>query len=137
MTNTLVLDLMLTNYQIAKAGEDAAVKLLEEKGYSIVCRNYDLPMGELDIVASKDGKIYFVEVKTSLDTHRTAFSPEDRVNKRKRQTLQNLCETYLLREGVGTDTEWQIDVVSVTLDKEGKSSHIEHIENAIWDYRGI
>lgn len=128
---------MISNKEIAQSGEDAATVYLEAKGYAIITRNYELPMGEIDIVAKKRGMLYFVEVKTSLDTHRDFFNPEERVDKRKRKNLQNLCETYLIREGIAPDTEWQLDVISVTLDKEGKNPHIEHIENAIWDYRGI
>lgn len=128
---------MLTNSQIAQSGEDAAVAYLESRGYTTVARNYDLPMGEIDVVSRKGSKLLFIEVKTSLDTHRSAFRPDERVDKRKRQTLQRLCETYCIREGVDPKTEWQIDVISVTLDKDGNNPHIEHIENAIWDYRGI
>lgn len=128
---------MLSNSQIGQIGENAAVKHLESKGYSIVSRNYELPMGEIDIIAKSGRKYRFVEVKTSLDTYRDTFSPEERVNKRKRRRLQGLCETYLLREGIGPNVEWQIDIITVTLDSEGKVKHINHIENAVWDHRGV
>ena len=129
--------MFLTNSRIGQIGEDAAVKHLEGKGYSIVSQNYELPMGEIDIVI-KDGRRYrFVEVKTSLDTYQDNFRPEERVDKRKRRRLQGLCETYLIREGIDPKTEWQIDIVAVTLDKDGKVKHIEHIENAVWDHRGV
>ncbi|MBI2096703.1 MAG: YraN family protein [Candidatus Sungbacteria bacterium] len=127
----------ITNTQIGKIGEEQAVRLLQSKGYGIVARNYEAPMGEIDIIAKRGEKLYFMEVKTSLDTHRDTFSPEERVDRRKRSRLQGLCETYLLRERVDLNAEWQIDVISVTLDKEGKLQHIEHIENAIWEQRGV
>jgi len=127
----------IANSKIGQIGENEAVGTLESKGYRIVTRNYDSPMGEIDIVAEKGRKLYFVEVKTSLDTHRDAFSPEERVDKRKRRRLQGLCEMYLARERIDPHTEWQIDIIAVTLDKDGKNPHIEHIENAVWDYRGV
>jgi putative endonuclease len=127
----------LTGSKIGEIGELEVVKYLKEKGYSIVAQNYDLPMGEIDVVAKKGGHLYFVEVKTSVDTGFDSFSPEQRVDKRKRQRLQGLAEMYLIREGVDPKTEWQIDVVAVTIDREGKLTHIEHIENAIWDHRGV
>lgn len=123
---------MISNSQIAKAGEDAAVAHLESKGYAIVTRNYDLPMGEIDIVAKRSGVLYFVEVKASVERPDAWFHPSNRVDKRKRQRLQRLCEMYCLREGVDPNAKWQIDVISVTLDNEGKNPHIEHIENAVW-----
>ena len=123
--------------EIGLAGERAAVEHLKSKGYSVVAQNYEMPMGELDIVAKRRGKLYFVEVKTSLETHREAFSPEERVDRRQRRRLQGLCELYLVRERIDPDVEWQIDVISVTLDSELKVKHIDHIENAVWDQRGV
>ena len=129
--------MVLKNSEIGQTGESEAVNHLKSKGYSIVCQNYDLPMGEIDIVAKKRKRLYFVEVKTSLESRFDSFSPEQRVDTRKRRRLQGLAELYLIREGVSLDTEWQIDVIAVTLDTEGKLKHIEHIENAIWDQRGV
>lgn len=128
---------MLSDSQIAHAGEDAAAKYAREKGYKIVERNVDLPMGELDIVTEQGGRYVFMEVKTSLETHRSFFHPEERVDKRKRSRLQALCETYLLRKGIDPKGGWQVDVVAVTLDSEGNTLHIDHIENAVWDTRGV
>ena len=128
---------MLTDTQIAKSGEDAADKYLREKGYRVVDRNVDLPMGELDIVTEKGGRYVFIEVKTSLETHRSFFHPEERVDKRKRSRLQALCETYLLRKDLDPKHGWQVDVIAVTLDREGNTLHIDHIENAVWDTRGV
>jgi putative endonuclease len=128
---------MLTDTQIAKSGEDAADKYLRERGYRVVDRNVDLPMGELDIVTEKGGRYVFIEVKTSLETHRSFFHPEERVDKRKRSRLQALCETYLLRKDLDPKHGWQVDVIAVTLDREGNTLHIDHIENAVWDTRGV
>ena len=127
----------ISNAKIGQTGEAEAVNHLKSKGYAIICQNYDLPMGEIDIVAKKRKRLYFVEVKTSLESRFDSFSPEQRVDTRKRRRLQGLAELYLIREGVSLDTEWQIDVIAVTLDTEGKLKHIEHIENAIWDQRGV
>lgn len=128
---------MPTNSEIAQAGEDAAAAYLESEGYTIITRNYELPMGEIDIVAKKAGRLYFAEVKTSIGKPDGWFHPSERVDKRKRQRLQNLCEVYCVREGIGREALWQIDVISVLLDNEGKNPHIEHIKNAIWDHRGV
>lgn len=126
---------MLSNSQIARLGEEAAVSHLKKLGYRVLERNVDLPMGELDIVAQKRGRFVFIEVKTSIETPRSFFHPEERVDKRKRRTLQSLCETYLIRRNADPNCEWQIDVVAVLLDKEGKIRSIQHIENAVWETR--
>lgn len=49
---------------LGRRGENAAVRLLLAKGYTILARNWKIRAGELDIVA-RDGKtIVFAEVKT-------------------------------------------------------------------------
>ena len=47
------------------AGEDLACRYLERNGYQIVERNKSYPrICEIDIIAKKKNKYYFVEVKT-------------------------------------------------------------------------
>ncbi len=49
---------------IGKWGEDQAVKFLVRQGFKVSERNYNSTVGEIDIVATKGGDFYFVEVKT-------------------------------------------------------------------------
>jgi len=49
---------------LGRRGEEAAVRLLLAKGYSILARNWRVRSGELDIVARDGRTIVFVEVKT-------------------------------------------------------------------------
>lgn len=46
-----------------RQAETAAKLYLEMRGYNIVEQNYRRPRCEIDIVAKKDGVVYFVEVK--------------------------------------------------------------------------
>jgi len=43
--------------------EKMACKYVQRLGYRIVCQNWRCPYGEIDIVAEKEGKIKFFEVK--------------------------------------------------------------------------
>lgn len=51
-----------------KIGEDYASEFLLNHGYKIIDRNFHSYFGEIDIVAEKDGYIYFCEVKTRWST---------------------------------------------------------------------
>ncbi len=49
---------------IGDVGEQAAADFLVRNGYEILKRNYTVRGGEIDIIASKNGTVCFVEVKT-------------------------------------------------------------------------
>lgn len=50
--------------KIGRWGEDQACAFLIRHGFFIKERNFYSTVGELDIIAEKDGDYYFVEVKT-------------------------------------------------------------------------
>ena len=118
---------------IGSAGEDAAAVFLERHGFRIIGRNYRKPYGEIDIVASRERIVHFIEVKTSKFFENSDFTPEIRVNARKIKAIKRICETFL-REGKFSDEQrWQIDVVSVILDDMLEVKEIRHIENAVFE----
>ena len=54
----------MNHLEFGAAGEDAAVKYLESKGWRIIARNVKVGRGELDIVAADGGELVIVEVRT-------------------------------------------------------------------------
>jgi putative endonuclease len=51
-----------------RQAEDAAANFLKDHGFSILCQNWRKPQCEIDIVAKKKNRIYFVEVKYRKST---------------------------------------------------------------------
>ncbi|HEV8564490.1 MAG TPA: YraN family protein [Actinomycetota bacterium] len=49
---------------LGSAGEDAAARWYEERGYRILARNWRCRIGELDLVAARDDLLVICEVKT-------------------------------------------------------------------------
>ena len=45
-------------------GENIAVRFLVKHNFSILERNYTKKWGEIDIIAEKSSKLYFIEVKS-------------------------------------------------------------------------
>lgn len=45
-------------------GEIYAARFMRENGYAIITANYRCRLGEIDIIAKKDGFLVFTEVKT-------------------------------------------------------------------------
>lgn len=135
---------------VGKLGEEVAVRLLESRGYNILCRNYRTRYGEIDIVAEGPDAIAFVEVKTRRST---AFGqPFESVTYRKKRHLvaaarrymrEALCLDYAadarrLAAGLEPGKAVRFDVVSVEItgmSSDGRgptkvSAVVTHIENA-------
>ncbi len=112
---------------VGRWGEDAAAEYLAANGYTVLARNVHSAHGEIDIVASKDGLLVFVEVKTR-SSHTFAY-PEDSVTRRKQAYMLSAAEEYLQTHPESGES-WQFDVIAVEGTPGGKAQ-IEHFENVI------
>jgi len=114
--------------EVGKWGEEVAARHLQDKGYKIVARHFTHRIGEIDIVASKAGRIIFVEVrtKTSLRYGR----PEESVGWHKQERLRRTANVYMLKQKLG-NVPYQIDFLAVLYDPLHKETKIRHLENVI------
>lgn len=113
---------------LGATGERLAAAYLQQKGLTILARNWHCPMGEIDIVA-KDGEIVaVVEVKTRRG--RGAGTPEQGVTLAKQRKLCELAQAYC--DYTGWDGVVRIDVVGVELDRVGHVLRISHWPEAVW-----
>jgi len=106
-------------------GERIAADYLEDKGYKILERNYELFIGEIDILVD-DGKVLvIVEVKT---VRGSAFGPaKGYVGPKKQKKLRDIARAVTQEYPKRTI---RIDVVGIDLSDE-ENPIIEHIENAV------
>jgi putative endonuclease len=110
-----------------KWGEETAANYLESNGYAILARNIHTAHGEIDIVASKEAALIFVEVKTR-SSHAFAY-PEDSVTLRKQAAMLSAAEDYLQAHPESAES-WQFDVIAIER-KPGGKPEIVHFENVI------
>ena len=108
--------------------EHYAAEYLKSKKYTILGHNYRKPWGEIDVIVEKEGIIIFVEVKASKKDI-PGFEPELRVNADKRYRMVRIARTYLSDNHYPEDQPWQMDVISVTIDKERGVAKIRHYKN--------
>ena len=110
-----------------RAAEAAAARFLKSRGYKIAQRNVATRYGEIDIVALEDGMVVFVEVK-SRSSNKFGH-PEDRVDRKKRQTLRRIASFYLERHRL-LDAPCRFDVVALTRTPDGADWDIELFQDA-------
>lgn len=111
-------------------GEQLAGDFLKERGYYILETNYRCREGEIDIVARHKDSLVFIEVRTK--TSLEFGSPEESITPAKMEKLRTVAAHYQQTHDNLPDL-WRIDVVAVELDRKGKVSRLEIIENAVGD----
>ncbi len=96
-------------YRSGLLAESAAALLLRAKGWRILARRMRTPVGEIDIVAERNGTVAFVEVKLRRDlaTARGALAP------RQRRRLENAARWWLAANPRYLASTCRFDLVAV------------------------
>jgi putative endonuclease len=114
--------------QVGKLGEKEAQKFLKKRGFRIRETGFRCHHGEIDIVAQKKDCLVFVEVRTKSNLE--FGTPEESITQAKKERLIASALTYTTTHEK-LPPLWRIDVIAIELDDNGKTTRIEHIENAI------
>lgn len=117
------------NYQTGRTGETIAKDSLVKKGYQIVTSNFRTRFGEIDLIATKDKHLIFVEVKLKIGEQ--FGTPEEMVDRRKLNQIQKTGEYYLqINPQIAHNYQnYQIDAICVVLNSDGSIKRITHWEN--------
>lgn len=111
---------------LGERGEMVACGHLREQGYRILETNYRCRIGEIDVVAQKNGRLVFVEIKTRAQD---AFgAPEESVGWAKQRKIIRLAEWYL-KDKKQTDVSVSFAVLAVRWNGT-QDPEIRLIENA-------
>ena len=93
-----------------KEGEYLAVRFLEHHNYHIQHRNWRTSFYEIDIIATREKILHFIEVKTR---HSLVFGyPEEQVGRRKLRNLRKAAEFFLELNPYWKNI--QFDIVAIT-----------------------
>jgi putative endonuclease len=113
---------------LGRLGEELAAAHLARLGYDILARRHRTRFGELDLVASDDETVVFVEVKTRRSG---SGHPWDALHDAKRLQVRRMAAAWL------ADTRdrpyfpsIRFDAIGVTLDASGALVSLDHLEGA-------
>jgi putative endonuclease len=127
-----ILKIRTKNRLTADIGEDAAAKHLKKNGYKVVKRNYVANDAEIDVIATRDDILAFVEVKTrnikwlgsKFDRPAAAVTPE------KQKKIIKAASRFIGYKY--KNFKKRFDVIEVYTDSvDGKDiiKEIRHLEN--------
>jgi putative endonuclease len=113
---------MTSKTEIGKQGETRAEEFLQQKGYTIIARNYRYKRSEIDLIVQKENWLIFVEVK--MRSSKAFGFPEESVKEAKRKKILEGAAQYL------QETNWpgnvRYDIVAI------HQQEIEHFEDAFY-----
>jgi putative endonuclease len=114
---------MALHNELVKWGEDLACEKLIADGCAIMERNWRMGHYELDIVAMKDDRVIFAEVKTRSDYN---CDPLEAVDKKKIARIVASANTYMISHGLHHDAQFDLFAIAGTPD----CYKLEHIPDA-------
>jgi putative endonuclease len=114
---------MGANQILGKYGEDAAARFLQDRGYTILERNWRCEIGEIDLIAKHKNQLVFIEVKTRSGN---GFGhPFESVTKTKVSRMRRLAAAWVAINNLQSSS-LRLDAISVLV----RSGHvaIEHLK---------
>lgn len=105
----------MNKQDLGRLGETVAASYLEQQQYHIVERNFRCRAGEIDLVAIKDERLHFIEVKTrsgGLYGH-----PAESITWKKRKHMEDAAKIFLSanRWIPGMPKQVQFDAIEVEI----------------------
>ena len=114
------------NKEVGAGGEAFARSYLAKIGYTIIDSNVFSRWGELDIVAKKDNKVYFIEVKTRNNMRQGL--PYEAVRIPKLFHLMRSINHYIKTRNL-YKYRFQLDVIAIMLNSDQTLKYLRHYEN--------
>lgn len=99
------------------AAEDRACVFLAENGFSIIERNFYSRFGEIDIIASKENVLHFIEVKSGIDYESAVLN----ITKSKLSKIIKTAHVYMKKNSL--DVDFVFDALIIV------DTSVEFIEN--------
>lgn len=110
-------------------GETIAAEYLVKQGFKIIEKNFRTKWGEIDLVATHNNKLIFVEVKLKVGDK--FGSPEEMIGWAKIKQVRRASQLYLLtKKDIAAKYEmYRVDAVCIVMNTSGEIDRINHYEN--------
>lgn len=118
---------MAKHNEVGKKGELLAIEFLKQRRMEVLETNWRCRHLEIDIIATQNNYIHFIEVKTRTSMY---FGyPEENISQKKMQNLINAAEEYLNDNPFWKRVQFDVVAVNIIADK----SFIFYIED-VYDF---
>ncbi len=118
---------MASHNDFGKWGEDVAANYMLQQGFEILARNWRHERMEVDIIATKDNTLYFVEVKTR---HGETWNAEQAITPKKRAFLWRAMMAWKLQHP--SPMPVLFPAIAVVINQPGTPPEIRW-HDSLWD----
>jgi putative endonuclease len=118
----------ISKQELAQTGESLAADFLVTNGYKVLCRNFRVKQGEIDLIVEKDQQLIFVEVKTR--SYHSIQSALENVSHKKQTHISNVAQVYCKQNPEFGKYNTRFDVIVVLFDAATGSYNISHYPDA-------
>lgn len=107
-----------------KLGESYVIHYLISNGYAVLKQNYYTRYGEIDIIAKKSGKLFFIEVKTRKSLK--FGSPAEAFTRYKAVRMRKSIFSYFR---LNKNMNWQADLITIKVNSFDEVNELRHYRN--------
>ena len=100
--------------KLGNRGENIACRLLKNKRYDILLRNFKSPKGEIDIIARDGGILCFIEVKTRHYSIKRETNSLPWVSYKQSQRIKKAAMDYMFKIEA-SKIRYRFDLIEITL----------------------
>ena len=111
--------------------EQLAARWLEDRGLTIISRNFRCKAGEIDLIARDGRHLVFVEVRARSNPRYASAAGS--VDKRKQQRLLRTARYYLQQQLPGGATPCRFDVIAFEPRQSPAGTVVRWIRSAFTD----
>jgi len=117
---------------VGAQGESDAVRYLKRHGYVIIDRNVrnkrGYTVGEIDIIAQKNQKLFFVEVKARTLSSKS-LPPEMSITRQKLFKLERAIDRFRKENDKYMNFPYQLDALIITYAENKELLRIRYLDN--------
>jgi len=120
----------ITKNAFFRIGEDNAAKYLLGKGYELLCKNFRIKNGEIDIITRNQSHLIFVEVKTRR--YHSIDAALQTITWTKRRNISRAAQEYINRNPDYAKLQTRFDIVLVFYEERSNSFSVKHFPDAFY-----
>lgn len=119
----------MTSKELGNIGENLATKILINKGFKILNRNFRSSSGEIDIICFKNNTISFIEVKSlSMFKNNFIYEPKEQITPRKKFKIKSTANYFIIKNNL-QNSYFKFDLMEIKFwgDKKYSYNYMENV----------